>query len=163
MPSTPAGTYRFVVDGQRATPGGQEAFTLASDEFTVTTCTCIAPGAVTLSSGLVSVAATYEPVVALPVPHVDDGFRLQPGRVTTGTAIVEVLDGDTVIDTLTLPYVSRISPVARTVTVDDVSGYDLPVTVVEPTEVGAFETAWGGASGVTFRLVGITDGFGNTL
>ncbi len=162
LPSTPAGVYRFVVSGQRATVGGQEAFTLASDEFAVTACACIAPGPVTVSGSLVSVAATYGPVVALPLPHVDGGFRLQPGRVTTGTAIVEVLDGDTVIDTLTLPYVSRIEPVARTVTVDDVSGFDLPVTIVEPTEVGAFETIWTGASDVTFRVVGITDGFANT-
>jgi hypothetical protein len=161
LPSTPAGMYRFVVDGQRATAGGQEAFTLASDEFEVTACSCISAAGVSVTGTLVRVAATYGPVLPLAVPHVANGFRLQPGRVTTGTATVEVLDGDTVIDTLTLPFVSRIEAVARTVTVSDVSGFDLPVTIVEPTEVGAFETTWSGASGVTFRLVGVVDGFGN--
>lgn len=163
LPSTPAGIYRFVVSGQRAVVGGQEAFTLASDVFEVTVCECIVPSPVSVSGSVVSVAATYGPVVALPVPHMDGGFRLQPGRVTTGTATVEVLDGDTVIDTLTLPYVSRIEPVARTVTVDDVSGFDLPVTIVEPTEVGTFEAVWAGASGVTFRVVGVADGDGNAV
>ena len=164
LPDTPAGEYRFHVEGRLA---GAGPFTLASEPFEVKPCTCIAPEplAVTPSAGgpvTVSVGATYEPVLPLPVPHVQDGFRLQPGRVTTGSALVEVLDGATVIGTMTLAFVSDVQPVARTVTVFDVSGEDLPITIVEPTELGSFQGIWSGAAGVTFRLAQITDAAGNS-
>ena len=123
------------------------------------------PLAVTPSSGgsiTLSVGATYGPVQPLPVPQLKDGIRLQPGRVTTGSAVVEVLDGATVIDTMTLSFVSDIRPVARVVVMDDVSGEKVPVTIVEPTELGTFQGTWTGAAGVTFRLVSIHDAAGNS-
>ena len=55
-----------------------------------------------------------------------------------------------------------IRPVARTVVMDDVSGEKIPVTIVEPTELGTFRGEWTGAAGVTFRLLSIHDAAGNS-
>jgi hypothetical protein len=167
LPDTPAGLYRFEVHGSQAAIGGSQPFTLSSIPFEVAACTCLRAGALQAvpqsdGSTLVRVAAHYGPVEPLPTPHVPGGFRLQPYVVTTGSATVEVLQGSTVIGTLTLTFVSDVEPVKRTVTVHDISGVDLPVTISEPTELGAFEGVWTGASGVTFRLASVTDGFGNS-
>jgi len=167
LPDTLAGTYRFIVAGQRSVPGGQQPYALTSSTFAVDTCTCIVATPIAVSqpngSTLVRVAASYGPVVALPVPHTQDGFRLQPGSVTTGSATVEVLQGSTVVATLPLSFVSDIEPVTRTVTVRDISGNDLPVTITEPTELGTFQAIWTGATGVTFRVVSVVDGVGNSI
>jgi neutral/alkaline ceramidase-like enzyme len=167
LPDTAVGTYRFHVEGQRATPGGQEPFALTSEEFHVNACVCLAAGMLgtTAEAGgiRISVPATYGPVTPLPVPHLEaGGFRLQPLAVTTGSATVDVFQGTQLIDTLTLSFVSDVEPVARTVTVHDISGHDLPVTISEPTELGTFQAVWTGAADVTFRLASLIDGAGNS-
>lgn len=158
LPDALAGTYRFLVDGRRQNEAlSDESFTLASEEFEVTPCECIEAGAL-------ETEAVDANTVALRVeafyPEVEGGFRLRPERVATGEAVVEVLDsGGTAVETLSLPFVSQVSSVARTVVVADISGENLPVTIEEPTEIGAF----GGrhASGFSFHLVEIRDAFGN--
>lgn len=126
-------------------------------QFTVSACTCIEPGALSAeneSDGVaLSVAANY---TAVP-----DGFRLLPERVSDGRAFVEVLlDGD-VVDLVELTFVSSVEPVVRTITVHNLDGRDLPVTIVEPTERGSFRGAWAGPAGATFRLLSMEDAAGN--
>lgn len=161
LPDTPAGTYRILIDGRRQTQSlADEEFALVSDTFTVSACACLQTGeplfAYDLGTGRLTVLneATY--------PSIADPLRLQPTRVADGHATIEVIRDGTAVATLIAPYVSVIEQRARAITVHDVSGADLPVTIVEPVDVGTFETTWLGEPGDSFRLVSVTDGAGNT-
>lgn len=158
--STPAGAYRVLIDGRRqAASLADEEFALVSDTFTVSPCTCIVPGelAITAHPGAVSVSvsATYrEPT---------DALRYQASTVRTGNALVDVrTQGGSTLQQYVAPFVPDPGTVARTVTVRDVSGQDLPVTIVEPAELGAFERWIVLPLGHTVALASITDAYGNT-
>jgi neutral/alkaline ceramidase-like enzyme len=152
------GSYRFLVEGRRQDVGGDVAYSIASMPFDVRACNCIKDIVLDSLPGGGGIHLTVRASYAAP----SGGFRLLPGTVGSGNALVEILDGSgDVVATLSLPFISNIVPVARTITVDDVSTEFLPVAIVEPTETGAFEGDWTGAGGITYRVVSVTDAYGN--
>lgn len=151
---TPPGDYRFSIEGRRQIASGDVPYTVESDTFHVGPCDCIEAGALTVAAepggGLrFRVPADY--------PVVDGSLRLLPERVTTGRALVDVIDDGSIVDTLSLSFVSKIEVVEKTV-----SPGGTTLTLLEPTELGAFEAVWLGSSDVEFVLRSIEDDSGNT-
>ena len=149
---TPPGNYRFVVEGRRQIASGDVPYTVESDAFHVGPCDCITPGEVergaTSGGGLrIRVEAFY--------PDVSD-VRLLPERVTSGQALVDVIDDGSVVDTLSLSFVSKIEENAVPTGKDG-------LTLFELTELGAFEAVWTGSSDVEFVVRSIEDDSGNTF
>lgn len=150
----PVGSYRFAVDGRRQEALADVPYSLTSRSFEVSHCLCIEATSLAVrhvSDGTIhlSVAASYSKVT--------QGFRLLPERVSTGRALVDAVRDGELVDTISLSFVSRVELVSKTV------GLTHPdMTILEPTELGAFEAAWSGDADVTFELAGVTDDFGNS-
>lgn len=174
---TPAGDYRFFVEGRRQIASGDVPYTVESDTFHVGPCDCIKDAPLTDAAepggGVrISVEADY-PVdngrLRVSLSGLPD-LRLLPERVTTGHALVDVMDDGTIVDTLTLSFVSNIVIVSKCIipkaAQTPVRICEKPekneVQILEPVERGAFEAVWPGTSDVDFVLRSIEDGNGNT-
>lgn len=181
---TPAGAYRFFVEGRRQIATGDVPYTVESDTFHVGPCDCIE----TIEAIGDPVSVTTEPgggvrIRVEAVYPVDNGrlrsppsglfdVRLLPERVTTGHALVDVIDDGMLVDTLTLSFVSKIEIVSKCIipkaAQTPVRICEKPekekneVQILEPVERGAFEAVWPGSSDVDFVLRSIEDESGNT-
>ena len=128
---SPAGTYRMRIEG--------EGITLTSREFSVRPCLCVLPGQLGArwreGRFRLTVSADYAPAPP-------GTFRELPRWVTTGRPVVRVLRDGRRIGSVRLRYRS---------------GAD--------GERGSFRGTWSGPRGpsnsVSFKLVGLTDAFGN--
>lgn len=152
---TPPGDYRFSIEGRRQSEAGDVPYAVESDGFHVGPCDCIELGSMTVEpdpgGGLrIRVIAEY--------PDVIGSLHLLPKRVVTGSALVDVISNGNVVDTLSLSFVSRIEVVEEIVRPTN-RNFDL--TLLVPTELGAFEAVWTGSSDVDFVLRSIEDDSGN--
>lgn len=152
----PPGDYRFSIEGHRQSETGSVPYALVSDPFHVGPCDCLEPGLLTVDAepggGLrIRVPADY--------PDVDGSLRLLPKRVTTGFALVDVISNGNVVETLSLSFVSKIEDVEEIVRP---TGQTFDITLLMPTELGAFEAVWTGSPDVEFVVGSIEDESGNT-
>lgn len=172
QPDTPDGTYRFAVEGRQQATATATRYNLISSTFDVVGCLCLdaAPLEVTeLGNGTYRLTTNASYPEAPPTgdsageapPVADTGFRWYPGKVTGGHAQVVVWSDGQLVDRVRLPYRSQPATVDHTVTVHDVSGQDLPVTIDKQADLGSFSDTIEAPTNATFDLVGLRDEHGN--
>jgi hypothetical protein len=156
--TSPTGTYRMRIGGNRQANGRLAPYSLTTGSFELKPCACLKPGPLRVRrDGSLSLAIAY-------THDSQDGYRLLPDVVQRARPLVRVLRGARVVKRLRLHYRRRLVTVRHRVTVHDLSGVDLPVTFGEPEDQGVFVARWRGSRrGLKFVMGPLRDGYANTV